>query len=45
LIGSSLKAQEDGNLANLKKVIESNTKDYFPKEEVTLEATENAEGE
>lgn len=28
LISSSLKGQEDGNLANLKQVIESNTKNY-----------------
>ena len=32
LMGGSIKAQEDTNLANLKKTIEANTKDYLPSE-------------
>ena len=37
LMGGMIKAQEETNLANLKKTIEENTKDYFPtpKEDVT----------
>lgn len=37
LAGSSIKAQEETNLANLKKAIEENAKDYFPKEEPLAE--------
>ena len=32
LMGNSVKAQEEMNLANLKKTIEANTKNYFPSE-------------
>ncbi len=34
---SAMKAQEDENLGNLKKVIESNTKNYFPDPKPSLE--------
>ncbi|MBT8185626.1 MAG: SRPBCC family protein [Eudoraea sp.] len=41
LMGGSIKAQEESNLANLKKTIESNTKNYFPVVEVPGEVIEN----
>ncbi len=41
LMGGSMKAQEDENLGNLKKVIEANTKNYFL--EAQLEAVEEVE--
>ena len=41
IIGSSLVAQEETNLANLKKTIEANTKDYFPVKEVPIEIIED----
>ncbi len=31
-MGSSMKSQEDKNLGNLKKLIDTNTKNYFPEE-------------
>ncbi|WP_369999998.1 SRPBCC family protein [Winogradskyella sp.] len=37
LAGSSIKAQEETNLENLKKAIEQNTKDYFPVEQTMKE--------
>ncbi|WP_411768276.1 SRPBCC family protein [Winogradskyella sp. A3E31] len=37
LVGSSFKSQEDTNLMNLKDVIESNTKNYFPVEKESVE--------
>ena len=37
---SSMVAQEDENLGNLKTVIEANTTDYFPAQEITAEAVE-----
>ena len=37
---SSMVAQEDENLGNLKTVIEANTTDYFPAPEITAEAVE-----
>lgn len=40
LAGSTIKAQEETNLVNLKKAIEQNTKDYFPKPEVMVEDEE-----
>ena len=46
LAGSSIKAQEETNLENLKKAIEHNTKDYFPVEQTMKEdemTTENEE--
>lgn len=39
-IESSLKAQEETNLANLKKTVEQNTEDYFPAEEEPVETNE-----
>ncbi len=41
LMGSSLKAQEETNLINLKKTIEANTKNYFPVEEAVIETNED----
>ena len=41
LIGSSLKAQEETNLTNLKKTIEANTKNYFPVEEAVMKTSED----
>ena len=40
LMGGSIKAQEDTNLANLKKTIEANTKDYSPLVRVAEETGE-----
>ena len=40
LVSSSIKAQENTNLASLKKTIESNTKNYQPEEEEALIAIE-----
>ncbi len=37
LMGGSIKAQEETNLANLKKTIEENTKDYAPAKELATE--------
>ena len=39
-MGGGFKAQEETNLANLKKTIEENTKNYFPVEEEVIEASE-----
>ncbi|UJH67722.1 SRPBCC family protein [Allomuricauda sp. SCSIO 65647] len=39
-MGRGFKAQEETNLANLKKTIEENTKNYFPVEEEVIEASE-----
>lgn len=36
LIGSSIKAQEETNLANLKRTIENNTKNYFPEDKASM---------
>ncbi|MDC8004142.1 SRPBCC family protein [Aureisphaera galaxeae] len=44
LMAGSVKGQEETNLANLKKTIEGNTKDYFPIEEEPIE-TEEGENE
>ena len=41
LIGSSIKAQEETNLANLKKTIEQNTKNYFKADEQAIELSED----
>lgn len=43
LMGGSIKAQEDTNLVNLKKVIEQNTKDYFHADKKNIEINENEE--
>lgn len=43
LIGGSLKEQEETNLANLKKVIEGNTKDYFQVDSIENTAMEGNE--
>ncbi len=37
LMPSAMKAQEQENLENLKKLIDSNTKNYFPVEEAAIE--------
>ncbi|WP_421889431.1 SRPBCC family protein [Marinoscillum sp.] len=44
LIGGSIKAQEEANLASLKQTIEQNTKDYVPAEEEISEMSETEEG-
>lgn len=43
LIGSSIKAQEETNLSKLKALIENNTTDYFPKEEILEMAMDSTE--
>lgn len=43
LIGSSIKAQEELNLASLKKAIEQNTKSYFTVEEEIIEENDAIE--
>ncbi|MFC0605512.1 SRPBCC family protein [Winogradskyella pulchriflava] len=45
LAGSSIKAQEETNLENLKKAIEQNTKDYFPVEQTMKEGEMTIENE
>jgi hypothetical protein len=41
LIGGTIEEQEKTNLANLKKAIEENSKDYFPVEEAVVDSTSN----
>ena len=41
LVGSSIKAQEEANLINLKNTIEQNTKNYFHADEEIIELNEN----
>ncbi len=43
LMGGSIKAQEETNLSNLKKTIESNSKNYFPAKEEIIEIIEDEE--
>ena len=40
LMGGMIKGQEETNLANLKRVIEENNKNYFPKVEEVMEVSE-----